>query len=74
MNHSFEDTCKKAAEECNCGVDELKDRLGINGKYRDNDYERWSWDQVFMSIAYTIARRSSDANTQHVNIDQAGSC
>jgi len=65
MNYFFQNICQEAADECGCDVDVFKDRLGINGKYRDNDYERWSWDQIFMSIAYTVACRSSDANTQH---------
>ena len=65
MNYFFQDMCKKAADKCGCDVRELQSRLGIDGNYRDNNYERWSWDQLFMSIAYTVARRSSDANTQH---------
>lgn len=45
---------------------ELEKKLGLAaGKGRDNDYQRWSMDSVFMSIAYLVAKSSHDSNTQH---------
>lgn len=40
-------------------------KLGLGNVARDEDYERWSIDQIMMSIAYVSARGSHDSNTQH---------
>ena len=32
---------------------------------RNPDYQRLSWDQYFMSLAYLVSMRSPDAQTQH---------
>lgn len=32
---------------------------------RDNSYTRLSWDEYFMSLAFLVAMRSPDAQTQH---------
>lgn len=47
---------------------ELEKKLGLSGEGRDNDYQRWSMDSVFMSIAYTVAKSSHDSNTQHGSV------
>jgi len=44
---------------------EYAESLGLTREFHDQNYERWSWDQVFISMAFTIARRSPDSNTQH---------
>lgn len=43
----------------------LKQQLGIAPESRDENYKRWSKDQIFMSQAYVAATGSHDANTQH---------
>lgn len=50
----------------------LEKKLGLTGEGRDNSYERWNMDSVFMSIAYIVAKASHDSNTQHgtVIVDQ----
>jgi len=43
----------------------FKESLGITPEHIDESHERWSWDEVFMSMAFTISKRSPDSNTQH---------
>ena len=45
-------------------IAELEESVGINRSI-NRDYERWSLDQVFMSIAFITAKASHDSNTQH---------
>lgn len=40
--------------------------IGVrNSKYRDTEYKRLSWDEYFMNLAFLVAMRSHDAQTQH---------
>lgn len=46
-------------------ISKLKKELGISPESRNEEYQRWSLDSVFMSVAYTVAKSSHDSNTQH---------
>jgi dCMP deaminase len=36
-----------------------------NEKFINSEYERISWDEYFMSLAFLVAHRSPDSQTQH---------
>ena len=46
-------------------LEKLQDALGLGEKYRNEEYKRWSLDQAFMSMAYSLAKCSHDSDTQH---------
>lgn len=63
---AIHETLKRLNREVNEDtVDELEEALGIQVNSRTTDYERWSMDSAFMSMAYISAKCSHDADTQH---------
>jgi len=63
-NWFFESLCNRVAQIRDIDPAKLKEKLGLSKKYRDDSHRRWSWDEIFMSMAYVIGKRSPDANTQ----------
>lgn len=43
----------------------FRDNLGLGIEFHDVQYTRWKKDQIFMSMAFVLAKGSHDSQTQH---------